>query len=254
MLKLECLKTNWIEQSAAKARIEQGSETISKESRLNCRNDGIDKMINILYNASCVNYVKHDWRYNMNKSSTKEYQVWKRMKARCYSPCNKNMGNYQKNNIVVCDRWKNNFDNFLEDMGHIPNKDYSLERINNKKDYEPSNCKWIHKSEQSKNRSSVKIFFHDGEYKILKDWARHFGIKYTTLYHRIYRNGLSFEEAIQKDPYNRMIKMNGEEMILKNWCKELNMHYGNVVSRIHRGWSVEKSLSVKVPSHFVNKI
>ena len=82
----------------------------------------------------------------MNKKRLKEYRAWKAMKARCYSPCNKNDGTYQRNGILVCDRWINNFDTFLADMGYAPNKDYTLERINNLGNYEPTNCKWAHKT------------------------------------------------------------------------------------------------------------
>ena len=92
----------------------------------------------------------------MNKKSMKEYRIWRAMKARCYSPCNQNDGYYQKENIQVCDRWKNSFQNFLEDMGKIPSNDYSIERIDYRKDYCPENCKWIKFSEQSKNRRTIR--------------------------------------------------------------------------------------------------
>jgi hypothetical protein len=176
--KLDGLKINGIGQSASKARIEQGSETIPSGSRTSVRNGGTDKT---------------------NKKNIKEYRIWKGMKGRCYAPCNKNMGTYQKNNITVCERWKNSYDNFLEDMGRIPSTDHTIERMDNLGNYEPSNCKWIHKSEQPKNRGSFnRVFSYNGETRILKDWAKYFGIKYTTLYQRLYRSGWSFGKSIKK--------------------------------------------------------
>ena len=41
---------------------------------------------------------------------------------------------------------------------------------------------------------------------VLKDWAKELNIKiYNFIYQRIYRSGLSFEEAIQDDPFKKLI-------------------------------------------------
>ena len=119
------------------------------------------------------------------------------MKARCYSP-SQTKGYYKAHNITVCDEWKNNFDQFMRDMGPIPGADYSIERIDNYKGYFPSNCKWIPMKDQAKNRTSCRIFTMNGETHNLKDWSRIYKIKYTTLYSRVYRYGMSFEDAIAR--------------------------------------------------------
>lgn len=132
----------------------------------------------------------------MKKYKTQEYKIWKSMKARCYAPSySKGYNKYQELGIQVCERWLHSFENFLEDMGICPHE-FSLERKDNRVDYSPENCVWIPKNEQPKNRLSCHFIEYKGETKILKDWARHFGIKYTTLYLRIFRSNLSFEEAI----------------------------------------------------------
>jgi len=130
--------------------------------------------------------------------SMKEYRIWKAMKARCYCKSNENVGNYQRLGIQVCDEWKTDFFRFLRDVGLCPTNDHSIERIDNYGNYCKENCKWIHKSEQSKNRIFNKRFTYKGETKNLKDWARYFGINYTTLYNRIYTHRLSFEDALRK--------------------------------------------------------
>jgi len=128
---------------------------------------------------------------------TKEYRAWKAMKARCYSPCNKKMGKYQAMNIQVCDRWLNSFENFIDDMGFSPSKNYSLDRIDPEKDYTPENCRWATWKTQSSNRGDFNLIYeHKGESMILKDWAKKLDIKYTTLYQRIFRSKMSFEKAI----------------------------------------------------------
>lgn len=155
----------------------------------------------------------------------KEYSTWKSMKSRCYSPSNLNMGNYQKDNIQVCERWKNSFDNFMDDMGYAPSNKHSIERIDNSKGYEPENCKWIIVNEQSKNRSSVKYFTYNCKTLILKDWARELNINYNTLYNRIYKQEMSFEEAIV---YSNLIEIDGIYKTVKDWCEYLNISYNTV--------------------------
>ena len=133
----------------------------------------------------------------VNGIPTKEYYTWKGMKARCYAPCNKNMGNYQTYKIEVCERWLNSFDNFIEDMGLAPSKKHSIDRIDTKKDYSKDNCRWATSKQQAGNRGNFNITFSfKGETMILKDWAEKLGIKYTTLYQRLYRSNLPFEIAI----------------------------------------------------------
>lgn len=133
----------------------------------------------------------------MNKKQMKEYRVWKAMKARCYAPSYKDRGSYQKKGIKVCDRWKNSFENFLEDMGNIPFDDASIERIDNNGDYCPENCKWIHIGDQSKNRDNLRMYVIDGERMYLKEISRKYGINYSTLVKRM-DCGMSLEEAISK--------------------------------------------------------
>ena len=134
----------------------------------------------------------------MNKRSMPEYRAWKAMKARCYAPSS-TKGTYREARISVCDEWRNDFDRFLHDMGHRPSSAHSLDRIDNARGYEKSNCRWATQKTQCSNRGAFnKVFTHKGETLVLKAWAERFGIKYTTLYQRIYRSGMPFERAISK--------------------------------------------------------
>lgn len=52
--------------------------------------------------------------------------------------------NLRKNkNHIICDRWKNSFENFYEDMGDRPSNKHKLKKIDKNKPFEPSNCLWI---------------------------------------------------------------------------------------------------------------
>lgn len=92
-----------------------------------------------------------------SKNNTTEYYVWSHMKARCYNPNNKKYHRYGGRGITVCDRWKNSFLNFYEDMGDRPEGKNQIDRINNDGNYEPTNCRWVTYAENNRNRSTTKL-------------------------------------------------------------------------------------------------
>lgn len=99
---------------------------------------------------------KHRQTHGMTK--TPEYDAWRHMKDRCSNPNVKNYKNYGERGIIICQRWLNSFENFLEDMGPkpFPKILYSLDRIDNDGNYEPGNCKWSTRSQQQRNRRNSK--------------------------------------------------------------------------------------------------
>jgi len=73
------------------------------------------------------------------------------MRNRCLNSKDKSFKDYGGRGISLCDRWKDSFVAFLEDMGSRPNG-MTLERINHNGNYELSNCRWASNSDQAKNR------------------------------------------------------------------------------------------------------
>lgn len=84
------------------------------------------------------------------RTKTREYRSWLAMRQRCYYPNHQYYHLYGGRGISVCDRWKDSFENFYEDMGTCP-KGFSLDRVDVEGDYTPDNCKWSSNSEQGYN-------------------------------------------------------------------------------------------------------
>jgi hypothetical protein len=82
------------------------------------------------------------------KGKSGAYNSWDAMIQRCTNPKTKGYRWYGRRGIKVCERWLT-FDNFLADMGERPEGDYSIERLDNDGDYEPGNCKWAPRAQQS---------------------------------------------------------------------------------------------------------
>lgn len=77
------------------------------------------------------------------------YHMWGGMKWRCYNKDHSSYHRYSGRGIKMCERWRFSFENFLSDMGERP-EGSELHRIDNKDDYEPSNCAWINRSEHKR--------------------------------------------------------------------------------------------------------
>lgn len=88
-------------------------------------------------------------------SRTKIFKRWETMLRRCNEithPCYKYYG---AKGILVCERW-HSFTSFYEDMGDVPFPDATIDRIDPDGNYEPENCRWLSRSENSKRARKGK--------------------------------------------------------------------------------------------------
>lgn len=126
-----------------------------------------------------------------------EYVTWASMKRRCYGVSAANYARYGGRGIKVCDRWRESFLNFYQDMGDRPSPKHTLERINNDKNYEPNNCRWATSKEQANNRRSSRILVLNGKSQSLRLWAEEYQISYDLVLGRLKANW-SLEKALTK--------------------------------------------------------
>jgi len=129
------------------------------------------------------------------KKVPSEYRSWTAMKARCYNPNSNSFKRYGALGTTVCERWKDSYLNFIQDMGNKPSKSHSLDRIDVKGNYEPSNCKWATKIEQGNNRRNTIYVVYEGEKIALKMLCRKLGLDYERMKSRV-RMGWDILKAI----------------------------------------------------------
>lgn len=93
-------------------------------------------------------------------SYTRLYAIYKDMIRRCHSEKDKRQTGYKKygaRGIKVCDEWKNNRTVFFEwALSNGYEENLSLDRIDSFGNYEPSNCRWATRAQQSRNTPRFK--------------------------------------------------------------------------------------------------
>ena len=114
---------------------------------------------------------------------------WDAMRARCLRPANCNFARYGGRGITICPAW-DDFAVFLSDMGYRP-LGTSLDRINGRGNYEPGNCRWATKIEQTLNRAlpnrAAPLIEVDGRRLTAREWSRETGLHVNTIGNRFVR-------------------------------------------------------------------
>ncbi len=137
--------------------------------------------------------------YKHGMKGTRIYNIWKLMKRRCKNTNDKYYKDYGGRGIVICDEWDNDFMNFYNwAIANGYSDKLTIERIDVNGNYEPANCKWISRKEQSRNRRNNVMVTYRGETRLLKEWCELLNLNYDTVFHRIKKQHLEPKEALEK--------------------------------------------------------
>lgn len=125
-----------------------------------------------------------------------EYNTWTAIKQRCHNPDSPSFAYYGARGIVVCEEWRGSFDSFRNHVGARPGAEYSLDRIDNARGYEPGNVRWATKSEQARNRRGRHMLTIDGRTMGIVEWCEVSGVPFGVVRQRYVRMGWSAHDAV----------------------------------------------------------
>lgn len=183
-------RVNKIGRGVWKCKCDCGKEATVTQSNLkvgrtrSCGCLKIDETRKLLTTHGCTDTVLHN--------------LWMGMLSRCSNKNEKSYPRYGGRGISVCDRWKESFVNFKNDVGERPDG-CSLDRINNDGNYEPGNVRWATRAVQARNTRRTIMITAFGETLCIQDQANKFAIGASIVRSRI-NLGWSIEDALTTPP------------------------------------------------------
>lgn len=176
--------------------------SLNGKSRWKCKCDcgnitivsGYNLKNNSVKSCGCLLHLPHNTHH---LSKTAICKTWYKMRQRCYNKNDKAYKDYGGRGITICDEWNDSPESFYKwSIENGYSDGLSIDRIDNNKGYEPSNCVWSTPKQQANNRRTCIIFFHNGKKQNLMQWCEELNLPYKVIHSRIYKSGWSFEKAI----------------------------------------------------------
>jgi hypothetical protein len=129
-------------------------------------------------------------RNTHNMSDTRLHSIWVGIKSRCNNIHNPRYHRYGGRGIKVCDEWNNDFISFYEwSINNGYQDDLTIDRIDNDKGYEPSNCRWVDMKTQCRNRETNINITIGKSTRTLTEWCEIFNLDTRVIFARYNRNG-----------------------------------------------------------------
>jgi hypothetical protein len=195
-----------------------------------------------------------------NRSETPEYKSWASMKSRCNNQNSTHYARYGGRGIQHDPRWAD-FEEFLKDMGEMPNQNMELDRINNDGNYCKENCRWATRKEQTRNRGgkrATRLYTFNEKTMCIADWAKEIGINPQSLQKRLNkgwplelalssekRDGDFSKRVIKTEPASKgktvrnknskFITIDGVTKTYSEWEKEKGLSKGLISKRLQQG-------------------
>lgn len=159
-------------------------------------------------------------RHGMTRTRT--LNIWQGMISRCYNQNNPAYPEWGGRGITVCQRWRDSFLAFYDDMGEPP-PGLTLDRYpDNNGNYEPENCRWGTRKQQARNTRRNRKFTLNGVTKSAAEWAEDLGISASTIYSR-HRLKMPVEKILSsnKHPERASGEHNGKAVLTSNVVIEI---------------------------------
>lgn len=175
------------------------------------------------------------------------YGIWTDMHRRCVDPRLRCYPRYGGRGIKVCDEWSEyvTFERWARSSGYC--RDLTIDRIDNDGNYEPTNCRWATRKQQSRNTSSNRKIVVDGKSVTIAEAAEVAGVRDITFRGRL-RRGLSIEQASKPVKARRYgIVIDGVYRSYASLAKESGLPQKLISNRVSAGWPVDRILDPMTP-------
>ena len=209
------------------------------------------------------------------KSKTRLHSLWRHIKYRL-----KNHRSYE--GIEMHAEWREDFvafEKYINDvLGPLPAPDYSLDRIDPLKGYEPGNLRWADKTTQALNRTNSVASRHKEEWYGVAEGARYFMLtvleltvemrhgrnwygarvrcdcgKEKTIYRKQLISGRTKSCGCFKNKslaearlVGTRVTIDGTTDSLAGWARRRQMPPAVIYNRILRGWDPERAILTPV--------
>ena len=151
--------------------------------------------------CGCLRIVNHSKKHG--KANSRLYNIYNKMKSRCYNKNDPTYKYYGARGIKVCQDWLDNFQAFYDwaiENGYRSN--LTIDRINVNGNYGPDNCRWITNKQQQRNKRNTKYVTYRGETKSLAEWCEILSLKYSRVFQRITKYNMPIEKAFDREDYD----------------------------------------------------
>lgn len=147
----------------------------------------INNLRNKIRSCGCKKIPHRTHGASLDPLKKRAYRIYGGIRTRCYNKNDQAYPAYGGRGIIMSDDWFNDFMCFYNDMGQPPTDNHQIDRINNDKGYNKSNCRWAtHKEQQNNRRYCIKILYK-GTLMTLRSISDITNIKHGTLYAKYLR-------------------------------------------------------------------
>lgn len=165
-----------------------------------------------------------DNRLKHGYNKTRIFRIYHNIKQRCSNPNHPRYENYGGKGITVCDEWSNSIDSFINwANGNGYQETLTIDRIDNDKEYSPSNCRWVTYSTQAINQGLRKdnTSGYKGVSKDKHNWRASIQINKERRFLGYFDTAEAASEAYEEAFLERENLYNIEEkwnLIYPSWC------------------------------------
>lgn len=153
-------------------------------------------------NENCIHY-EHITKWH----SSRLRDILKGMIRRCHNVNNPSYKDYGAKGIRVCEDWRNNYQLFNDwAVANGYQEGLSIDRINHDGNYEPSNCRWITQSDNSKYKSTTNYITVKGITDSGKGWSRRLGKGINFINKMIRNKGMEYTVDFIENNYEEFKK------------------------------------------------